>query len=63
MTEKAILGEPRIFVEVLRSCGDGNVRSRHEISLDLWLTARHPSQLAEIEINNALAEVDQYARR
>lgn len=58
----ALLGEPRIFVEVLRPCGDGFLRSRKEISLTSWAQARFPGGLAELTINTALTEVLQYDR-
>jgi len=56
--KKPNLGEPRIFVEVVREIGDTgqHVRVRKEISLDLWRNARFPAGFAEAAVNECLQE-------
>jgi hypothetical protein len=52
-----MVGEPRIFVEVLRPIGGVYARSRIEISLYEWVMARHQNTIVANAINTALADV------
>jgi hypothetical protein len=52
------LGEPRIFIEVVRSLSDGRyMTSRKEIGLTEWLQGRITGALVVYTINTALAEL------
>jgi hypothetical protein len=64
MTDKSQttkLGHPRIFVEVIREVeGGGALRVRREIDLAVFSQAR--ISVADIAVNECLAEMSQYGR-